>query len=256
MLLIQKHQSSIMNSEYICEMQNVSKVINNVHILTNVDMQIRKGRVTALLGPNGAGKTTTIRIILSLLKPTYGDVFVFGEHYSRHSGSIRGRVGLLPQKNAGYRQLTALENLKFILKLNGLKYTEIEPDLEELLKRLDLKEVMDKKMGKLSGGESRALGFIRAVLTGKEFLILDEPTTGLDLARAVQLRRIIQEQVDSGKTVLMSSHVITDLEELAQDIIILKKGRVIKSGNRQQIQQFFAPNGKLEDAIVNAFMEE
>lgn len=242
-------------SEYVCEMLGVDKIINYTQILTNISFQIKRGKVTALLGPNGAGKTTTIRIIMSLLKPTNGSVRVFGEDIQSQAPKIRGRVGLLPQRNAGYKQLTTMENLKFILALNNISMDDIKNELDVLLNRLDLTELMDKKFGKLSGGEARSFGFIRAVLTGKEFLILDEPTTGLDLARAVQIRRIIQEEVDKGKTVLMSSHVITDLEELAQDIIILKNGKVLKTGSRDQIQNHFAPKGRLEDAIVNAFME-
>ncbi len=243
-------------SEYICELRNVSKVINTTQILSDVNLNIRKGRVTALLGPNGAGKTTTIRIILSLLRPSSGEVFVFGKELKKNATQIRGNIGLLPQRNAGYKQLTALDNLKFILKLNNIDFKDIEDELIAMLERLNLMEVANKQFGKLSGGEARAFGFIRAVLIGKQFLILDEPTTGLDIARAVEIRKIIQEEVNSGKSVLMSSHVITDLEELAQDIIILKKGRVIKFGDREEIQTHFSPGGKLEDAIVKAFMED
>ena len=110
-------------------------------------------------------------------------------------------------------------------------------------------------MGVLSGGEKRALGFIRAILMGQDILILDEPTTGLDLARAAIIRKIIQEQVKMGKTVVMSSHIITDLEELAEDIVIMKNGKIIRTGTREEILNYYTKDGNLEDALVAAFEE-
>ncbi|MFV2015847.1 MAG: ATP-binding cassette domain-containing protein, partial [Candidatus Heimdallarchaeota archaeon] len=161
----------------------------------------------------------------------------------------------LPQTNAGYKALSGRDNIEFILKLVGKLPVEYNSGLDQLLYRLDLSDVAEKKWSVLSGGEQRALGFIRAILMGEEILILDEPTTGLDLARASIIRKIIQEQVKEGKTVLMSSHIITDLEELAEDIVIMKNGRIIRTGTRDDILNFYTKNGDLEDALVAAFEE-
>lgn len=244
-----------MSSTSICILEKVNKTIDKYHILTDVSLNLKRGRTTALLGPNGAGKTTTIRIILGLLKPTSGSVHVLGVNVSEKPEEIRRKIGLLPQINAGYKNLSGRDNIEFILNLAGRSKTDYTNDLDVLVNRLDLQEIVEKKWSVLSGGEQRALGFIRAILMGDEILILDEPTTGLDLSRASIIRKIIQEQVSSGKTVLMSSHIITDLEELAEEIIIMKNGKILQSGTRKEILNLYTKNGDLEDALVAAFRE-
>lgn len=242
------------NTEQICELRQVFKEINHIRILENLSFSLRQGKVTALLGPNGAGKTTTIRIILGLLAPTSGSVLVFGSNMNGSSDDIRTKIGLLPQSDSGYKGLTGRQNIEFILKLAGIAKTEYYPEFETLLKRLDLEGTIDKDWAVLSGGEQRAIGFIRAILLGKELLILDEPTSGLDLARAATIRKIIQEQVTTfGKTILMSSHIITDLEQLAEDIIIIKKGKILVQGERNEVISHFSSTGSFEEAIISAF---
>lgn len=243
------------NVNYVCTLTNVYKTIDRFEILRDVSLKIRQGRVLALLGPNGAGKTTTIRVILGLLKPTSGEVNVLDINVTEEPEKIRSRIGLLPQSNAGYKSLTGRDNIEFILKLVGKSRVDYSSELFQLLNRLNLSEVADKKWGVLSGGEQRALGFIRAILMGQDILILDEPTTGLDLSRAAIIRKIIQEQVKNGKTVVMSSHIITDLEELAEDIVIMKNGKIIRTGTREEILNFYTKDGDLEDALVAAFAE-
>ncbi len=234
-------------------MEDVDKTIGDVSILEGISFELKKGTITALLGPNGAGKTTTIRIILGLLKPTNGKVTVLGNS-NNNLKKNRGRIGLLPQINSGYNSLTGMQNITFIMELYGKNSLDYEQELALLLDRLDLKKIVDKPWSVLSGGEKRALAFIRAILSAEELLLLDEPTTGLDLARAAIIRKIIQEQVEKGKTVLMSSHVLTDLEELAKKIVIIKNGRITKSGTPEEIQNHFAKGGTLEEAIVASFL--
>jgi len=243
-------------TDYACVLKNVTKHINGATILRNVNLKLRKGKVTALLGPNGAGKTSTIRVILGLLEPQEGTIEVLGRNVSDNEEKIRELIGLLPQTDAGYKSMTAWENLEFLIKLSGQSMGDVADKLQSLLTRLDLTDVIDQDFGTLSGGERRALGFIRAILTGAKFMILDEPTTGLDLARAAMMRKIIQEEVKTGKTVLMSSHVITDLEELAEEIVIMKNGTVERAGTREEIQEFYAQGEDLEDAIVAAFQNK
>jgi ABC-2 type transport system ATP-binding protein len=245
-----------MDSHNVCSLTNVFKSIEQYNILKDISINLRKGKTTALLGPNGAGKTTTIRVILGLLKPTSGMVRVLGINVSDNPELIRSKIGLLPQINSGYRALSGRDNIEFILKLVGKQKVNYQDELDDLLNRLNLTDVSQKKWSVLSGGEQRALGFIRAIIMGEDILILDEPTTGLDLARAAIIRKIIQEQVRKGKTVLMSSHIITDLEELAEDIIIMKNGRILQTGSREEILKIYTQEGDLEDALVAAFQEE
>lgn len=241
----------------ICILEGVCKSFGeDIHILNGINLKLKKGTITALLGPNGSGKTTTIRIILGLLKPDKGKVIVLGNDLSNKSINIRGKVGLLPQINSGYTSLTGLQNINFMLELTGKNPEKLKSKLDRLLVRLDLTNIIEKQWSVLSGGEKRALGFIRAILCGDDLLLLDEPTTGLDLARAAIIRKIIQEEVEKGKTVLMSSHVLTDLEELAGQIAIIKNGIIIQAGSREKILKYYDAGDDLEKAIVTAFLNK
>ncbi|MHA1668359.1 MAG: ABC transporter ATP-binding protein [Candidatus Heimdallarchaeaceae archaeon] len=242
-------------SEFMVETFNLSKSFQTTLAVNNVNLKIPKGSIYALLGPNGAGKTTTIRLLLGLLKPTKGKVIVNDIDVSLHSKKIRGQISLLPQFSAAYYDLTPLKNIKFIIELNGIRYEDVLPDLEDFFHKLEItSELLNKPFSKLSGGEQRAISFIMAAITNREFLILDEPTSGLDIARAKYIRSIIRDLADKGKTVLLSSHIVSDLEELAEYCGVLKKGKLVFQGKKEEIISHFAPSsGSFEDAIIEAF---
>ena len=243
-------------SEMMVETHQLSKHFNSIIAVDKVNLSIPKGSIYALLGPNGAGKTTTIRMILGLLKPTIGEVLVNGIDVSNNPKDIRGQIGILPQFSAAYFDLTPMQNIKFTLELNNINFKEMQPTLTNFFKRLDItSELLDKPFSKLSGGEQRAICFIMAAMTKKEFLILDEPTTGLDIARAKHIRTIIKELAETaGKTILLSSHIVSDLEELAEYCGILVNGKLVFQGRKEEIIQTYAPDtNDFEDAIIQAF---
>jgi ABC-type multidrug transport system ATPase subunit len=246
-------------SEMMVETNQLSKHFNSVIAVDKINLSIPKGSIYALLGPNGAGKITIIRMLLGLLKPTMGDVLVNGINVSQNPKDIRGQIGILPQFSAAYFDLTPIQNIKFTLALNKIDFKEMQPTLSNFFKRLDIsQELLEKPFSKLSGGEQRAICFIMAAMTRKDFLILDEPTTGLDIARAKYIRSIIKELTDSfGKTVLLSSHIVSDLEELAEYCGILVNGKLVFQGRKEEIIQTYAPDTKeFEDAIIKAFGSE
>lgn len=243
-------------SEILVETNQLSKHFQTVVAVDKVDLSIKKGSIYALLGPNGAGKTTLIRMLLGLLKPTFGDVIVNGVKVSAFPKEIRGKIGILPQFSAAYYDLTPMKNIKFILNLNNIKYEDVSQKLSNYFRRLEITpNLLDKPFSKLSGGEQRAICFIMAVITNKDFIIADEPTSGLDIARAKYIRTIIKDLVEKeGKTVLLSSHIVSDLEELAEYCGILVKGKLIFQGMKEEIIQKYAPETQeFEDAIINAF---
>lgn len=243
-------------SELMVESKQLSKYFNSLLAVDKIDLAIPKGKIYALLGPNGAGKTTTIRMLLGLLKPTSGDVIVNGKNVSLHPKSIRGEIGILPQNSAAYYDLTPMQNINFILELNNISYEDVKVTLGEYFRTLDISaELLNKPFSKLSGGEQRSISFIMAAITDKDFLILDEPTSGLDIARAKYIRSIIKYLVEKqGKTILLSSHIVSDLEELADYCGILKQGKLVFQGKKEEIIIQYAPETKdFEDAIVNAF---
>ena len=243
-------------SEFMVKTVNLSKDFKMTRAVDRVNIEIPKKSIYALLGPNGAGKTTTIRMILGLLRPSSGQVYVNGFNVSENPKSIRGQIGLLPQFSAAYYDLTPLQNIKFILELNNLAFEEVNVKMTEYFEKLDIKqELLQKSFTKLSGGEQRAISFIMAAITDKEFLILDEPTSGLDIARAKYIRSIIKDLVEiEGKTILLSSHIVSDLEELADYCGILKEGSLVFQGDKEEIINTYSrETNDFEDAIINAF---
>lgn len=242
-------------TDYMIETSSLTKAFKEKIAVRGVNLLVPKGSIYALLGPNGAGKTTTIRMILGLLAPSEGNVTVNGIETTIDPKLIRGQVGLLPQYSSAYVDLTPMQNIKFILKLNGQSFEGAKSKLAEYFEKLEITEdLVHKKFSKLSGGEQRAFSFIMAVITDKDILILDEPTSGLDITRAKYIRSIIKDLVEEGKTVLLSSHIVSDLEELAEYCGILKEGELIFQGTKDAIIDHYASDTRdFEDAIVNAF---
>ena len=243
-------------SDLIVETHQMSKHFKLLLAVDGVNLKIQRGKIYALLGPNGAGKTTTIRMLLGLLKPTYGNISVNGIDVVLNPKAIRGKIGLLPQVSAAYYDLTSMQNIKFILEMNGMPYEEVSQTLGSYFQTLEIThEMLNKPFSKLSGGEQRSISFIMAIITNKEFLVLDEPTSGLDIARAKYIRSIIKKLVeDEGKTILLSSHIVSDLEELADYCGILKQGKLIFQGKKEEIINAYAPDTQdFEDAIIEAF---
>lgn len=241
--------------QLIVETKNLVKRFNGLTAVNGVNLQVPKGSIYAFLGPNGAGKTTTIRMILGIMKPTEGEIYVEGMNIKENPREIRGKIGILPQVSAAYGDLTSMQNIKFITELNGIEFSKVRRKLYDYLKQLEFsEELLNKPFSKLSGGEQRAVSFIMASIIDRELVILDEPTSGLDIARAKYIRQIIRQMVEDGKTVLLSSHIVSDLEELATHCGIIKNGRLVFQGKKEEIIEKFAPKTKdFEDAIVTAF---
>lgn len=243
-------------SELMVQTEKLSKYFNSVLAVDKIDLEIPKGSIYALLGPNGAGKTTTIRMLLGLLKPSTGQINVNEIDVSSNPKEIRGKIGLLPQFSAAYYDLTSMKNIKFTLELNNINIETVQPILSDFFSRLEITpELLNKPFSKLSGGEQRAICFIMSAITDKDFLILDEPTSGLDIARAKYIRSIIKDLSEvQGKTILLSSHIVSDLEELAEYCGILVKGKLVFQGKKEEIIKKYAPDtNDFEDAIVRVF---
>ncbi|MBD3191353.1 MAG: ATP-binding cassette domain-containing protein [Candidatus Heimdallarchaeota archaeon] len=243
-----------MTNEYIIQTQDLRKKFGDKEVLKGISLNIPKGSIYALLGPNGAGKTTTIRILTGVLKATSGEVVVQNVNVNENAEQIRGEIGILSQLSAGYKDLKTKENILLFTSIIGVEQEKAEQMMHELLRELDMEDKLDQNFGKLSGGEKRVINLVRTFISSKELIILDEPTTGLDIARAKRVRDIISNLVKQGeRTVLMSSHITTDLETLATHAGILKEGELIFEGTKEEVISTFAPGGSFEDAIIAAF---
>ncbi|NHK29739.1 MAG: ABC transporter ATP-binding protein [Asgard group archaeon] len=243
-----------MYDEMIIRTENLCKSFGPKQVLRNVSIHIPKGSIYALLGPNGAGKTTTIRILTGILKPSSGNAFVQDIDVVKNPEQIRAKIGILSQLSAGYKDIKTKDNILLFTSIVGVDKAIATEKMFKLLSHLEMLDKLELNFGKLSGGEKRVVNLVRTIISGGDLIILDEPTTGLDIARAKKVRDIIKELVEKEeKTVLMSSHITSDLEDLATHTGILKEGELVFEGTKEEVIRIYAPTGDFEDAIINAF---
>ena len=223
---------------------------SRVEALAGIDLVVRRGEVFGLLGPNGSGKTTALRILLGLTRPSAGSVRIFG----RRPGDLEvyRRLGYLPEENAFPRFLTGRQLLRLGGALHGLKPRELEPRVEQMLALVGMQGRAGRRLGICSKGMARRLGLAQALIASPELLILDEPTVGLDPLANAEFRALIRDQACAGVTVLVSSHILSDMEQLCDRVAILNQGRIVRTGALTELLQ--GPQGprRLEEAFLEA----
>lgn len=203
--------------------------------VTDVTFEIRPHEIFGLLGPNGSGKSTTIKVLLGLLKPTKGRVAVFGK--SPSDVRIKKRIGYLPEESYLYPFLNARETLDYYGRLFGLDHSTRQKRIDELLDMVGLKAAQYRQVREYSKGMQRRIGLAQALINDPDLLILDEPTTGLDPIGTRQVKDLIVEMGRRGKTVLLSSHLLADVEDVVDRMVVLYGGRIRKEGTRDQLLQ-------------------
>ena len=207
-------------------LENVSKLYGDTVALDRTSLALNCG-IYGLLGPNGAGKTTLMRIMTDLLAPSTGRVLLDGQDISALGGEFRKRLGYLPQDFGVYPNFTAEQFLLYIGRLKGLSKFEAKRQTDKLLHLVGLEKKQRKKLGSFSGGERQRVGIVQALLGDPDVLILDEPTAGLDPEERIRFRGILSG-LSQQRLVLLSTHIVSDLEAVANEIILLKNGVVLK----------------------------
>jgi len=202
--------------------KNLRKEYGTVTAVDGISFEVKKGEVFALLGPNGAGKTTTIKALLGLIQYE-GEIAVSGMDAGAHEKHIKKMIGYLPEKVAFYDNLTALQTLQFYAELKGVE----DADLPGLLRAVGLEGEAHRKVGGFSKGMIQRLGLAQSLLGSPELLILDEPTTGLDALGAFEVRTKIRELSEQGNTILLSSHILSEVQELSHRVAILNRGKIV-----------------------------
>ena len=216
------------------EIKNLSKKSGNCYRVKNLSMSIPKSCVYGFLGPNGAGKTTTLKMILGLIKKDAGEIKMFGEDVSaKNLLSLLHKTGSLIENPGGYPHLSGLENMQIIAKLKGVNESEIE----KALKTVRLYEQKDKKLGAYSLGMKQRLGIAMALLGDPKFLILDEPSNGLDPAGIMEIRNLITSlPKERDITVLISSHLLNEIEQMADYVGIIHQGQMLYQGKLSELE--------------------
>ncbi len=206
------------------EVKNLTKYYGNVLAVDNVSFRIEKGEVIGFLGPNGAGKTTTLRIITGFIPQTSGEVYVNGIPVSEENPETKEFIGYLPENNPLYENLLAKEYLGFIADVRGVENKEERIDY--VAEKCGITDVLNRFIGELSKGYRQRVGLAAALLHDPEVLILDEPTSGLDPNQVVEIRNLIRE-LEKDKTVIISTHILQEVEALSTRVIIIHRGRIV-----------------------------
>ncbi|GKX68634.1 ATP-binding cassette domain-containing protein [Inconstantimicrobium mannanitabidum] len=231
------------------EKKGVKKAVDNVSF--NLD----KGEIVGLLGENGAGKTTTMRMISTMLTPTSGTINVNNFDVMKNPAEVRRNIGILFGGEVGiYDRLTARENIRYFAELNDVKKEEIEGRINELVEDLDMKEYADKRVGKFSRGMKQKVSIARSIVHYPSIMLFDEPTTGLDVTAARTIHDFIRKCKEEGKTILLSSHSMKEVEKLCDRVIIIHKGKIVEEGTITGLKEKYN-NDDLEEVFVNLIKE-
>lgn len=204
--------------------------------VSDVSFAVKQGSIHGFLGPNGAGKSTTMRMIAGLMRPTSGKIMLFGNEVQAGNQSLKNQIGLLPENAPLYLDMKVEDYLKFVARLHGVK--RLKEQTEKVMQDLSLLEVRGRLIGNLSKGFKQRVGLAQALVYDAPFLILDEPTNGLDPQTVVELREFIKKLADK-KTILFSSHILSEVEQLCEEITIIHQGKIRASGYLHDIHQKF-----------------
>ncbi len=215
--------------------KDLRKTYGALDALRGIDLHVEAGDMYGFIGPNGAGKTTTIRILTTLLEPTSGDATIDGHSVWKDKDAIRGLVGYMPDAFGVYRDMTVTEYLHFFAAAYGIRQKERVSLVGGLLELTDLTYKKDALIDTLSRGMQQRLGLARTLVHDPKVLILDEPASGLDPRARIEIREILKELRRMGKTILLSSHILSELAEVCNRVGILERGELVAQGSLEEI---------------------
>ena len=224
-----RKQRQEVSGQTAIDLRGVHKHFGKVRAVRGIDLAIASGEIVALLGPNGAGKTTTIDMILGLSHPTDGQVAVYGTH--PRQAIERGLVSAVMQTGGLLKDLTVAETARYTASL----FASCRP-VEEVLRRAGISEIADRRVGKCSGGEQQRLRFAMALLPNPELLILDEPTTGMDVEGRRDFWAAIRKDAELGRTVLFATHYLEEADAYADRIVLLRQGEIVADGTGAEVK--------------------
>jgi ABC-2 type transport system ATP-binding protein len=220
--------------------KGLTKMYDDVHGIRNIDLTVRDGASLGLLGRNGAGKTTLIRTLIGLIKADSGTATVNGLDITTDADRIRKVIGYLPEAYGLYDEMTVYNILDYTARLHRMDAPARKQRIEELLRTFELESYRTMKAGTLSKGLRQKLGFARALVNDPQVIFLDEPTSGLDPIAARSIENIVASLKRQGKTVLITSHILPEVEKMCDDIALIKDGSIVLSGRLEDIKRQYA----------------
>ncbi len=216
--------------------ENLTRKYGPQRAVDNISFEVKTGEVVGFLGPNGAGKTTTMKIITCFMAPSDGDIKVGGLSVRDHQEQIKKKIGYLPESNPLYYDMPVLEYLEFTARLQGVEESKLQGRIVEMVHMTGLNKEKHKKIGELSKGYKQRVGLAQAMIHDPEILILDEPTTGLDPNQIVEIRKLIKE-LGKEKTVILSTHILPEVEATCDRILIINNGKIVADGTSDMLRK-------------------
>ncbi len=221
-------------SEHVLQVEGLTKTFGTRKVVNNVSFEVKRGEMFGYLGPNGSGKTTTIRMALDIIRPDNGSVSILGSPPDR---SVLKGVGYLPEERGLPRKMRVLDAIRYLGRLKGLSFREAEDRGTELLRRVNLYEHRSKKVEALSRGMTQLLQFVTAIVRDPEFIVLDEPFSGLDPLNVELIKDLLLERQRAGDTIMFSTHIMSDVEELCDRVALIADGRLLLFGDLAEIKR-------------------
>lgn len=249
--------------EKIVEIKHLEKHFGKFHAVSDVSFDVYRGDVFGFLGPNGAGKSTTIRAMLSLIRPTKGELKLFGKDLLKNRNYILSKIGCIVEKPDFYKYLSAEKNIEIFARLSGVNVSKSK--VHEIIEFVGLKGREKDKLSGFSHGMKQRLGIAQTLIHNPELIVLDEPTTGLDPQGIIDIRNLIlQLKNEQNKTILLSSHILSEIELIANRMVIINKGKTIIQGsvsellNAQELIVSFSVDNieRAKQLIENVSMKE
>ncbi|MCL2218795.1 MAG: ATP-binding cassette domain-containing protein [Chitinispirillia bacterium] len=222
------------SNRLMLEVHGLNKRFGQVHAVSNLDFEVKKGEVFGFLGPNGAGKSTTMRMITCFIPPTSGIVRVDGLDTAEHDLAVRKKIGYLPESTPLYSDMTVREYLSFAGKVRSLRGNRLKERMDAMFSVCALTKMANRQIGKLSKGYRQRVGLAQAMIHDPDLLILDEPMSGLDPNQIIEIRHLIK-RIGSEKTVIYCSHILSEVSATCGRILIIKDGRVVATGTPDEL---------------------
>ncbi len=218
------------------QIENLSKKFGYQKAVDNISFEVKPGEVLGFLGPNGAGKSTTMKMITGYLSMGDGDIRLGGKSVRDHSDELKRHIGYLPENNPLYHDMPVIDYLEFCAALQGMKGNKVDQRVREMVSVCGLNPEKHKKIGELSKGYRQRVGLAQAMIHDPEILVLDEPTTGLDPNQIVEIRKLIRE-LGKAKTVVLSTHILPEVEATCDRILIINKGKIVANGTADNLRK-------------------
>lgn len=226
-----------MSEELILDVQHLQRSFGKVHAVKDVSFSVSKGQVVGFIGANGAGKTTTLRLLATLDSPDAGSIQIFGYNAANYPDKVRARLGWMPDNYGTYDNVTVMEYLDFYARAYGYYGAARTKHVEEIMAFTDLTSIQDRLMHTLSKGMGQRLCLGRALINDPELLLMDEPAAGLDPKARIEFKSLVRILSQQGKTILISSHILSELGEMCDTMLFIDKGYIVHHGSSETLRR-------------------